>query len=266
METRAISSDGCAIAFRVEGPRNAPTLLLSNSLGANLDMWEPQVAAFSGSLRLIRYDTRGHGGSDAPSGEYTIDQLGRDALAVLDGANVARAHVCGLSLGGMTAIWLGAHAPRRVASLVLAATAARIGSPEMWRRRVSEVRAGGTASIADVVMTRWFTDRFRAGNPEMVAHYRQMLTSTRNEGYIGCCHALRNADVREAIGTIDTPTLVVVGSSDPVTPPSDGENIRRRVPGADMVTLDAAHLVSVEQAAAFNRRVLRFLARTPPTK
>lgn len=258
MEDRATSTDGCAIAFRSDGSENAPALLLSNSLGAHLEMWTPQMPSLASHFRVIRYDTRGHGRSDVPRNEYTIEQLGRDALAVLDAADVSSAHVCGLSLGGITAMWMGVNAPSRVQGLVLAATAARIGSPETWTARIDQVRAGGTEAIADTVMARWFTEEFRRTKPPIVATYRRMLTSTSRDGYIGCCAALRGGDLRSVISRIAVPTLVIAGSADPATPPADGDAVRRSVPGARMVTLDASHLVNVEQAEAFNHAVLNF--------
>jgi 3-oxoadipate enol-lactonase len=254
-----VSGDGCTIAFRVDGAEDAPALLLSNALGTNLNMWAPQVAAFAAHFLVIRYDTRGHGQSDAPRNPYTIDQLGRDALAVLDAANVSRAHVCGLSLGGVTAMWLAVNAPLRVAALVLAATAGRIGAREMWETRIEQVLAGGTESIADAVMTRWFTEEFRASSPSLVETYRSMLTSTPRDGYIGCSAALRDADLRHTIERITAPTLVVAGTADAATPPTDAEEIRLRVPGAAMQTLNGSHLINVEQPDAFNRAVLTFI-------
>jgi 3-oxoadipate enol-lactonase len=258
VESKAASTDGCAIAFRSDGAEGAPALLLSNALGLDVEMWTPQMPSLASHFRVIRYDTRGHGRSDVPRNEYTVEQLGRDAVAVLDAAGVARAHVCGLSLGGITAMWMGVNAPSRVQSLVLAATAARIGSVDAWNTRINHVRTGGTESIADAVIARWFTDEFRQTQPSVVASYRRMLTSTPRDGYIGCCAALRSGDLRDVIQRIALPTLVVAGAVDPATPPADGDAIRRSVPGATMVTLSASHLVNVEQAEAFNQAVLDF--------
>ena len=259
MESRTTSTDGCAIAFRIDGAADAPPLLLSNPLGTNVDMWEPQMASLTARFRVIRYDTRGHGRSGAPPHEYTVDQLGRDALAVIDAARISRAHVCGLSLGGVTAMWMSVNAPSRVDTLVLAATAARIGSADTWTARIDQVRAAGTEAIADTVMTRWFTDEFRRARPSIVAAYRNMLASTARDGYAGCCAALRDGDLRHVIGQIAAPTLVIAGAADPATPPSDGEDIRSRVSGARMVTLEASHLLNVERPGAFNQTVTDFI-------
>lgn len=253
-------NDGCALAYRMDGPAAGPALLLSNSLGSTVDMWADQVGPLASRFRVIRYDTRGHGESDAPRGDYSIDQLGRDALAVLDAAGVERAHVCGLSLGGVTGMWLGVYAAGRVQSLVLASTAARIGTVAMWNERIRQVRTGGTESIADAVMARWFTEGFRKTRPDTVSTYRAILASCFPDGYAGCCAALRDADLREDILQITAPTLVIAGESDPATPPTDGEAIRSRINGARLVTLDASHLANVEQPEAFNENVLTFIA------
>ena len=238
-------------------------MLLSNSLGATLEMWAPQLASLLSRFRVIRYDTRGHGRSDVPPGPYTIGQLGRDAVAVLDAADVTRAHVCGLSLGGVTAMWIGVNAASRVDSLVLAATAARIGSVDSWNTRIAQVQAGGTQSIVDTVLSRWFTDEFRRTQSSVVATYRDMLTSTASAGYSGCCAALRDTDLSHVIAQIRVPTLVIAGEMDPATPPADSEAIRQTVPGARMVVLKASHMVNAEEARGFNQAILDFLAQQP---
>lgn len=264
--TGSAASDGCEIAYRIDGPRKSPALLLSNSLGATADMWAAQVPALARVFRVIRYDTRGHGDSGAPAGEYTIEQLGRDALAVLDAAGVERAHVCGLSLGGITAMWLALNAAPRVGNLVLASTAARIGTRSMWNERIEQVRAGGTASIADAIMARWFTDTFRRNRPGAVSGFRAMLASCPADGYAGCCAALRDADLLDAIGDIRVPTLVLAGAADHATPPADGRAICARVQGAAMALLNASHLANVEQPEPFNAAVLEFLREHPHTE
>jgi 3-oxoadipate enol-lactonase len=235
--------------------------LFSNSLGTTHELWQPQLEALSSTFRIIRYDTRGHGDSDAPAGTYSIDMLGQDAVAILDAERVDRAHVCGLSLGGLTAMWLGVHAPDRIRSLILSSTAARIGSVSMWDERIAQVEAAGVASLADAAMGRWFTAGFLAAQPATVSVYHRLLSSTPAAGYKGCCAALRDADLREAIRTIAAPVLVIVGREDPVTPPSDAEDIRARIPGARAALLDAAHIANVEQASAFNDLVSSFITR-----
>lgn len=255
------SSDGCGLAYRVEGADGRPFLLLSNSLGTTADMWADQMPVLTSMFRVVRYDTRGHGQSDAPAGEYSVEQLGRDALAVLDAVGATHAHVCGLSLGGVTGMWLGVHAAHRVASLVLASTAAKIGSADMWNQRIRQVLDGGTDSIADAVMARWFTDAFRAHSPERVSRFRAMLASIPAQGYAGCCAALRAADLRDEIAGIGAPTLVISAASDPATPPADGTFIAARIAGADMTVLDASHLANVEQPEAFTQAIVDFVHR-----
>jgi 3-oxoadipate enol-lactonase len=251
--------DGCRLSYSVDGDPRAPALLLSNSLGATQQLWAPQVEGLAAVFRAIRYDTRGHGDSDAPDGEYTIEMLGLDALAILDAAGAAHAHICGLSLGGLTAMWLGVHAPARVDTLVLASTAARIRDAQFWQERIEHVRASGLQPLAEGSMGRWFTERFRAGHPDVVAGYRRMLESCPVGGYASCCAVLRDADLRGEIGGIAAPTLVIAGTHDPVTPLGDADAIRTRIRDARVTVLDAAHLTNVEQADAFNSRVLAFI-------
>ena len=250
---------GCRLSYYVGGNPRGEALVFSNSLGTTHELWQPQMEALASVFRIVRYDTRGHGESDAPHGSYTIDTLGRDAVAILDAAGVDRAHVCGLSLGGLTAMWLGVHAPDRIHSLILSSTAARIGSVSMWEERIAQVKATGVAALADAAMGRWFTAGFRAAQPATVSVYHRLLSSTPATGYIGCCAAIRDADLREAITSIAVPALVIAGREDPVTPPSDAEDIRARIPGARAALLDAAHIANVEQASAFNDLVSSFI-------
>src|SRR5689334_10452360 len=175
------------IAWQADGPPSAPGILLSNSLGTSRELWEPQLDALAQRFRVVRYDTRGHGRSGAPEREYTLEELGADALAVLDAAGLERAHVAGVSLGGLTGMWLGVHAPERVASLVLANTAAHIGTLELWGQRIAEAQRNGMRGLADLMMPRWFTDSFRQASPEIVDTFRSMVASCNPAGYVGCC-------------------------------------------------------------------------------
>jgi len=247
------------IAWQAEGPTSGPVLMLSNSLGTSMNLWAPQIATLSRHFRIVRYDTRGHGRSTAPARDYSIDELGRDAIAVLDAAGVDRAHVCGISLGGLTAMWLGIHAADRVGSFVLANTSSRVGTKDMWEQRIQQVRTVGMVSIADLLMPRWFSDAFRASSLQIVADFRSMVASCDPNGYAGCCAALRDADLRPLLARITALSLVIVGRHDPSTPPADGEAIRNAIPGARLVALDSAHLSNVECAAAFSNYVLSFL-------
>ncbi len=254
-----VTVDGCRLAFSVSGPETAPPLLLLNALGTTTALWAEQVAPFSRGLRVIRCDTRGHGDSAAPSGDYTLDRLGHDALAVLDAAGAARAHVCGVSLGGLLALWLARHAPERVDHIVCANTGARVGTRELWEQRIQAAREQGMAALAEPTMQRWFTERFRKSAPETVDRFRSMVSACPVAGYAGCCAALRDVDLRDELHRIAAPALVVTGTHDQATPPILGQDIRHGVAGARGVELDAAHLANVEQPDAFNAAVIDFL-------
>lgn len=254
-----IDVDGCRLSVSIAGPRRAPALLLLNALGTTTDLWAAQLTAFSRLFRVIRCDTRGHGGSDAPADDYTLDRLGHDALAVLDAAGAPRAHVCGVSLGGLVALWLARHAPARVDRVVAANTGARVGTRELWQQRIRAAREEGMAALAEPTMQRWFTERFRRTHPDTVDRFRCRVSACPVAGYTGCCAALRDADLRDDLQRIAAPTLVVAGTDDPATPPSLGDFIREGVAGACGVALDAAHLANVEQPEAFNAAVIEFL-------
>ncbi len=245
--------------YELEGADDAPLLVLSNSLGTTLDMWLPQMPALLEHFRVLRYDTRGHGQSEVTPGPYSIAQLGNDVLALLDHVQAPRAHFCGLSMGGMTGIWLGIHAPDRIERLVLCNTSAAIGVPEMWNARIAQVRGGGMAAVIDAVLERWFTNDFLAHAPAQVDRVRAMLANTQVEGYVANCAAVRDMDQRADLGRIATPTLVIGGKYDKSTPPEHGELIARSIPGARYVELNAAHLSNWEAAQAFTRHVVTFL-------
>jgi len=249
---------GGRIHWRADGPADGPALLFSNSLGSDLDLWQPQLGAVQ-DYRVIRYDTRGHGRSEATS-SWTLDVLGEDAVAVLDAAGADRADFVGISLGGLTGMWLGFHAPERVGKLVLANTGAKIGTPDTWNQRISAVQTQGLKAIADSVLARWFTPGFAASHPDIVATIRHTLVTTSPAGYIACCEALREADLRNQIAAIRSRVLVVTGTHDLSTPPALGEFVRTRIEGAELVELPCAHISNVEQAPAFNRAMLGFLS------
>jgi 3-oxoadipate enol-lactonase len=245
---------------RVDGAAGGTPVLMINSLGADLSMWQPQVAALGGRHRLIRYDARGHGRSAVPAGPYTIDDLGRDALAVLDAAGVARAHVIGLSLGGMTAMWLGAHAPARVDRLVLCCTSARLGPPAQWAERAELVRRQGTAAIAGAVVARWLTPAYAAAHPADVETLRAMVAATPAEGYAGACAAIEHLDQRADLPRIAAPALVVAGADDPATGPEHARLIADSVPGAALAIIDdAAHLATWQRPDVLNPLILEAL-------
>ena len=253
------------IWYQVDGPPDAPALLLSNSLATTDALWDGVMAFLATRLRVIRYDTRGHGRSAVTPGPYSLATLGADAVAVLDAAGVGRAHYCGISLGGLTGMWLGLQAPERIDGLVLANTGAQIGMVEIWNQRIAVVEAQGMTAIVAPLLERWFTAEFRAGVPDTVAGFGRMIAATSPIGYAGAAAAVRDADLREVIGAIRAPTLVVVGTRDPATPPELGELIREKIRGARLVELNAAHLSNVEQPAAFASAVTDFLLNPEPT-
>jgi 3-oxoadipate enol-lactonase len=244
----------------VDGPPAAPTLLLINSLGSSLEMWDPLVPALAGRFRVIRYDLRGHGRSPVPPGPYDLADLGADAVRLLDRLGVDRAHVCGLSLGGMVAMWMAAHEPSRVDRLVLCCTSARLGPPEVWAERARTVRAGGTAAVADAVLDRWLTPGYAAGHPGRVRSLRAMLVATPAQGYADCCGVIERMDLRADLPGITAPTLVIAGAADPATPPSHAEEIVAGIRDARLwVLADAAHLAAAQRPDAVAALVLTHL-------
>jgi 3-oxoadipate enol-lactonase len=244
--------------YALEGPEDAPVLVLSNSLGTNLGMWDDQASVLRELFRLLRYDQRGHGDSPVPSGSYKIEDLGLDLLALLDRLEIEHASFCGLSIGGLVGMWLASEAPERVDRLVLCCTASRF-DPEMYDARASKVRAEGVGSIADTVLERWFTPEFRAARPETVEWAGSMLRCTPAEGYAGCCEVLRDTDVRGRLGEIRAPTLVIAGAEDPAATVDQAEEIRDSIPEARLAVVDAAHLANVEQPEAVTRKILEHL-------
>ncbi|HEY2600731.1 MAG TPA: 3-oxoadipate enol-lactonase [Thermoleophilaceae bacterium] len=246
---------------RINGPDGAPVVVFSNSLGATLEMWAPQAPAVSARFRMLRYDQRGHGDSPVPPGPYDLPDLGRDVLDLLDRNGVERAHFCGLSMGGATGMWLAANAPERIDRLVLICTSARFGDPQMWIERAATVRANGTESVADAGLERWFTAGFREREPALTARFRAMIASQPDEGYANCCGVLERLDIREELGGIVAPTLLIAGAQDPSTPPEpDAHLIADRLPGTRLEVLDpAAHLANVERAEAVTDLILDHL-------
>ena len=247
------------IHYRIDGAPDAPVLVLSNSLGTDLEMWESQLSALARERRVLRYDARGHGQSGVTPGPYTIERLGRDVVALLDHLQLDRVDFCGLSMGGMIGMWLGIHASSRLRKLVLANTAARIAPPDLWNARIDKVNAGGMAAISDGVLARWFTPAFIAREPGTLAAMKAMMERMPAAGYVACCAAVRDMDQRAAVAGIITSTLVIVGEHDAATPPADGRFLAMRIPGARVVELPAAHLSNVEEASAFTAALSSFL-------
>ena len=205
------------VPFRIDGPADAPPVLLSNSLGTTSEMWDPQVPALSERYRVVRYDTRGHGGAPVPNGPYSLDDLGGDALALLD-------------------------------RLVAMCTSAMLSEEHDWPARAKLVREQGTSAVAQASIERWFTPGFVAANPDTVARLRATLADTPPEGYAGCCDAIAGMDLLDAIESVAAPTLVIAGRQDPATPPPHAERIAERIPGARLELVDAAHLANIELA------------------
>ena len=255
-----VEIDGARIWYTIDGRDDAPAVLLLHSLGTSHALWDEQLPPLVDRYRLIRYDARGHGKSTAPPGEFTIEQLGRDALAVLDAAGAQTAAVCGVSIGGLTSIWLGQNAHERVSRLVLANTAARIGTRELWSERIHFVREHGIELAAEQAMPRWFTNEFRTKHPAIVARFLAIARTCPLESYLGACAALRDADLRRDLHRVTAPTLVVAGSKDVSTTVADGAYLRDNIPEARMEVLDAAHLSNVERSEEFSALLDEFLS------
>src|SRR3977135_3017677 len=206
-----IDADGCLLNVSVEGRDGGPTLMLSNSLGCGLQMWEPQMAALTPLFRVVRYDRRGHGKSTGPSGPYSIERSGRDVLAILDDLNIKKVHWCGLSMGGMVGQWLGANAPDRFDRIILSNTACYYPDPTNWLNRIKAVQEGGITAVADTVIAGWLTADFREREPQITANMKAMLIASPVQGYLACCEALSTLDQRELLPNSKSPTLGLAG-------------------------------------------------------
>jgi 3-oxoadipate enol-lactonase len=249
------------VHHELSGPVDAPVLVLSGSLGTDMTMWDPQVGPLSARFRLLRYDQRGHGRSPVPPGPYSIAELGEDLLGLLDRLEIERASLCGLSIGGMTAMWVAARAPERVRRLALLCTSAQLGPESMWHERAETVRTQGLEAIAEAGLERWFTEGFRREQPETVARLRASLCATPPEGYAGCCEAIAEMDLRGDLPSVAAPTLVIAGADDPATPPAHGRLIAEAIPGAKFELVSpAAHLANLEQAERVTELIVPFLS------
>ena len=245
---------------RFDGPSDAPVLVLGSSLGTTGAMWDDNVPALSERFRLLRYDTRGHGGSPVPDGPYTMDELGADVLALLDRLELERVAYCGLSIGGMIGMWLASEAPQRIERLVLCCTVTCFPPRELWDERIETVRAEGIEPMVEPALERWLPDEVRAARPEAEAHLRALIRATPPEGYAGCCEAIRDMDLRDRLARIEAPTLVVAGSQDPSTPAEKVRTIAEAVAHARYVELEgAAHIANMGRPKEFERAVLDHL-------
>src|SRR3979490_2946247 len=254
-----IDADGCLLNVSVEGRDGGPTLMLSNSLGATMQMWEPQMKALGQLFRVGRYGRRGHGKSSVPPGPYSMERFGRDVLAILDDLNIKKVHWCGLSMGGMVGQWLGANAPARFSRVLFSNTACYYPDPTNWLNRIKAVQEGGITAVADTVIAGWLTADFREREPVITANMKAMMLATPVAGYLACWEALSTLDNRELLPQIKSPTLVIAGRHDVSTPVAAGEFIRSQIPGASLTILDAAHISNVEQSHAFTDAVVGFL-------
>ena len=253
-------SGGVRLHYELSGNPRGSLLVLANSVGSNLHMWDKVLPAFESRYRVLRFDTRGHGQSGVSPEPFTIDQLGRDVLQLLDEVGADRASVCGLSLGGLVALWLGINAPERMHRLIFANTAARIGTQEMWEQRIATVRNTGMSPLAVATLERWFTPTYRAHHPEEMDQIRAMIAATDPGGYLACCAVLRDADLRAEIGAIEAASLVITGTHDPATPPSDGRAIDAALRRSRYVELNSSHLSAWECAQEFAEAVVQHLA------
>ncbi len=258
------ATDGVTLNYRIDGDGGLPLLVLSNGLGTELSMWDAQIPVLAPTFRVMRYDARGHGGSSTPSQPFSIEHLGRDVLALLDRVGVARAHFCGLSMGGMIGMWLGINAPDRLNSLVLANAAAHIGPRTMWNERIDVVNAKGMKAISDAAVARWFTADFIARQPDAVAAVKAAMERTSAEGYVLCCAAVRDTDFREAVAGIRTPVLVINGAHDVATPPADGLYLAKCIAGSRSLMLDTAHLSNIESSREFSEALRSFCHANDP--
>lgn len=259
MSGRVVDVDGCPLYVRVDGHDSAPALMLSNSLGTDLHLWDAQAAEFARHFYVVRYDRRGHGRSGLGHAPHTMETLGRDALAIMDALGIEKTNWCGISMGGMVGQWLGANAPERIEKLVLSNTSSYFPNKDPWNNRIKTIRDKGIESIADAIMAIWFTAGFREREPETVARMRKMLSSSPLEGYIASCETVRDMDLRESLSKVKAPTLIIAGQHDQSTPVEASEFMRARIPGAAMTVLDAAHITNVELPAVYIDTVLKFL-------
>jgi 3-oxoadipate enol-lactonase len=258
--TSITTGDGVRIAYRFDGEPDKPVLLLSNSIGTDLHMWDGQVPALTEHFRVLRYDARGHGASDAPGGAYSLDRLGRDVVELLDALGLQRVHVLGLSLGGFVAQWLGIHVPERVERLVLSNTAAYLGPPQWLDRSIAELLAApDMQATAETFLHNWFPAHMLQGDDEVVEGFRRTLLATPREGVAGSWAAVRDADLRRTVTLIRNPTLVVAGEHDTVTSAAHGKEVAAAIPGARYTVLPTVHMPNVERPGEYLDAVVAFL-------
>jgi 3-oxoadipate enol-lactonase len=249
-----------ALHHRVVGRRSGPTVVVGGSIGCTLDSWNSLLDALGQEFRVIVYDHRGHGGSPAPPGPYTLDELAADVVALLDEWEVERAHFVGLSLGGMVAQHIASHDRDRVDRLVLLCTAAHYDDPASWRERAAVVREGGTEQVADVSLQRWLTADYRREHPSEVQRWRRAIVGVDPEGYAGCCEAIAAMDLRPDLPRIQAPTLVLAGADDPAAPPAQVRDLAASIPGAQFGVVPGAHVPTIDHPDPVNKAIRGHLA------
>lgn len=253
------TSHNAEINFQTFGDATRPAIVFSNSLGTNFSMWQPQIDFLGESHFVICYDTRGHGASSTPQGPYSIDQLGRDVVNLLDHLQIEKATFCGISMGGVTGQWLAIHKAERFSHVVVCNTAAKIGQEQAWLDRAALVREQGLAPIASTAAGRWFTKAFIQSNPDIVEKLSNDLGAGSTEGYASCCEALAKADVREKLKDINVPVLIVAGKQDPVTTVKDGEFMQQHIVDSQLFEINASHISNIEAAEEFNQAIRQFI-------
>lgn len=253
-------SDGCALHYRFDGDETLPLVMLSNSLGSIVDMWDLQVPALTEQFRMLRYDNRGHGASDVPNGPYTLERIANDAKELIVGLEIGPVKFCGLSMGGMVGMWLGANAPELLTRAVLANSSAHIGQPEMWDQRIALVENEGMQAAAEGTIQRWLTREFMENDPVTTAKILAMIAGIPPAGFIAAAAAVRDMDLRDQLSKINLPVLVIAGALDPSTPPAMSEAMVEGISGARLAILDCEHLSAVEKAKEFNSLVINFLS------
>lgn len=254
------TGDGCRIAYRFDGSPGNPVLVLSNSIGTTMNMWDPQIQALSKHFHVLRFDTRGHGASDVPVGAYSMDRLGRDVIELLDALHIDRVHFCGLSLGGMIGQWLGIYAPERIDALILCNTSSFLGPASQFDERIADVlHVKSIAETADMFLGYWFPAHMLNTQNPNVDSIRAMLLAMQPQGFAGCYAAVRDMDMRRTVALIRNPTLVIGGLHDTVTLPSHSEWIAAQIPHAKLTMLPAVHLSNIEYPEAFLDAMLGFL-------
>ena len=257
-----ITVNGISVHYTLEGPASGPVITMSNSLASNLSMWEPQMPVLTSHYRVLRYDTRGHGGTEATAGPYSLDELSEDVRALLRALGITRTHFIGLSMGGMIGQIIAIKYPQMLQSLVLCDTMSRVPTEAkpMWDDRIHTAETGGMEPLVEPTLARWFTEPFRQKGSPILDQVRTMIRSTPPRGYTGCCHAIAALNLTDHLKAITLPTLIIVGEDDPATPVAASHVIHEQVRGSELVILkSAAHLSNLEQPEAFNQALTAFL-------